>query len=299
MKGKSFFAHALVDLNPLSLFIFLSFLSLSLALFLFLFLSLFPSRPGDHIHLIHVIPRLQLAAVFGAPPVDFLPQQVRNLERRAVFFFFFSFLFLSFPSTVPAGLSRPLPTTPPYSTGKKKKTPGPRRLRAAHQERRALRLPALPPAPPRDPPRPRRAPGQGRGRRRLDRQRRLPQGLGPGRRRAGDGLAHKVQAAGVFPGERDELLLPPLRVPRAGGQVRCATVWEKKKNRGVRKKRSETWLLLSFPLPPSRSPHCSLLSLWRFVPFLFKRINSVVLQAFIVRFSRCCSCPAFLLRAAS
>ena len=121
MKGKSFFAHALVDLNPLSLFIFLSFLSLSLALFLFLFLSLFPSRPGDHIHLIHVIPRLQLAAVFGAPPVDFLPQQVRNLERRAVFFFFFSFLFLSFPSTVPAGLSRPLPTSPPFSNGKKKK----------------------------------------------------------------------------------------------------------------------------------------------------------------------------------
>jgi len=35
-------------------------------------------RPGDHIHLIHVIPRLQLAAVFGAPPVDFLPQQVRE-----------------------------------------------------------------------------------------------------------------------------------------------------------------------------------------------------------------------------
>lgn len=29
-------------------------------------------------HLIHVIPRLQLAATYGAPPVDFLPYQVRS-----------------------------------------------------------------------------------------------------------------------------------------------------------------------------------------------------------------------------
>jgi len=27
------------------------------------------------VHLIHVIPRLQLAATYGAPPVDFLPYQ--------------------------------------------------------------------------------------------------------------------------------------------------------------------------------------------------------------------------------
>ena len=26
-------------------------------------------------HLVHIIPRMQLAAVYGAPPVDFLPQQ--------------------------------------------------------------------------------------------------------------------------------------------------------------------------------------------------------------------------------
>ena len=30
---------------------------------------------GDEIHLVHVIPRMQLAAIYGAPPVDFLPQQ--------------------------------------------------------------------------------------------------------------------------------------------------------------------------------------------------------------------------------
>lgn len=102
----------------------------------------------------------------------------------------------------------------------KKNTSGPRRLRAAHQERRALCLPALPPAPPRDQARPGGPPGQGRGRRRLDRQRRLPQGRGPRRRGARDGVAHKVEAAGVFPRERDELLLPPLRVPRARCQVK-------------------------------------------------------------------------------
>ena len=35
-------------------------------------------RPGDEVHLIHVIPRLQLAATYGAPPVDFLPYQARR-----------------------------------------------------------------------------------------------------------------------------------------------------------------------------------------------------------------------------
>ncbi len=34
-------------------------------------------QQGDEIHLIHVIPRLQLAATYGAPPVDFLPYQAR------------------------------------------------------------------------------------------------------------------------------------------------------------------------------------------------------------------------------
>ncbi|EFN53769.1 hypothetical protein CHLNCDRAFT_136401 [Chlorella variabilis] len=32
-------------------------------------------QEGDEVHLIHVIPRLQLAATYGAPPVDFLPYQ--------------------------------------------------------------------------------------------------------------------------------------------------------------------------------------------------------------------------------
>lgn len=33
-------------------------------------------QEGDEVHLIHVIPRLQLAATYGAPPIDFLPYQV-------------------------------------------------------------------------------------------------------------------------------------------------------------------------------------------------------------------------------
>ncbi|PRW33715.1 adenine nucleotide alpha hydrolase [Chlorella sorokiniana] len=32
-------------------------------------------QEGDEVHLVHVIPRLQLAATYGAPPVDFLPFQ--------------------------------------------------------------------------------------------------------------------------------------------------------------------------------------------------------------------------------
>ncbi|CAK0784164.1 hypothetical protein CVIRNUC_007367 [Coccomyxa viridis] len=32
-------------------------------------------REGDEIHLVHVVPKLQMGACFGAPPVDFLPQQ--------------------------------------------------------------------------------------------------------------------------------------------------------------------------------------------------------------------------------
>ncbi|KAI3425264.1 hypothetical protein D9Q98_009032 [Chlorella vulgaris] len=32
-------------------------------------------QEGDEVHLIHVIPRLQLAQQYGAPPVDFLPYQ--------------------------------------------------------------------------------------------------------------------------------------------------------------------------------------------------------------------------------
>ena len=32
-------------------------------------------RQGDEIHLVHVVPKLQMGACFGAPPVDFLPQQ--------------------------------------------------------------------------------------------------------------------------------------------------------------------------------------------------------------------------------
>ncbi len=32
-------------------------------------------RQGDEIHLVHVVPKLQMGTCFGAPPVDFLPQQ--------------------------------------------------------------------------------------------------------------------------------------------------------------------------------------------------------------------------------
>lgn len=39
-------------------------------------------QEGDEVHLIHVIPRLQLAATYGAPPVDFLPYQARGWRQR-------------------------------------------------------------------------------------------------------------------------------------------------------------------------------------------------------------------------
>ena len=32
-------------------------------------------RPNDQLHLVHVLPKMQMAAMYGAPPVDFLPQQ--------------------------------------------------------------------------------------------------------------------------------------------------------------------------------------------------------------------------------
>ncbi len=32
-------------------------------------------REGDEIHLVHVVPKLQMGICYGAPPVDFLPQQ--------------------------------------------------------------------------------------------------------------------------------------------------------------------------------------------------------------------------------
>lgn len=32
-------------------------------------------RPGDVLHFLHVVPRQEPAATYGAPPVDFLPQQ--------------------------------------------------------------------------------------------------------------------------------------------------------------------------------------------------------------------------------
>lgn len=41
-------------------------------------------HPGDEVHLIHVIPRLQLAASFGAPPVDFLPYQDPNAYESLI-----------------------------------------------------------------------------------------------------------------------------------------------------------------------------------------------------------------------
>eukprot|EP01024_Parvocaulis_polyphysoides_P023193 TRINITY_DN21442_c0_g1_i2.p4 TRINITY_DN21442_c0_g1~~TRINITY_DN21442_c0_g1_i2.p4 ORF type:complete len:156 (-),score=19.39 TRINITY_DN21442_c0_g1_i2:441-908(-) len=46
-------------------------------------------RVNDEVHLLHVIPRMQVAAVYGAPPIDFLPNQdpqayeklIQNAER--------------------------------------------------------------------------------------------------------------------------------------------------------------------------------------------------------------------------
>lgn len=197
-----------------------------------------PFRPGDELHLVHVIPRLQLAAVYGAPPVDFLPQQVRFFRcffSLSSFFFFFS---LSMPSTT----SRPSPS----HQKKKKKIPGPGRVRAAHQERRALRLPAFSPSPPVGPSRPGRPPRQGRGRRRLYRQRRLPEGQGPGSGRFSDGLAHQIEAPGVFPRERDQLLLPPLLCARARRQVKM-----RERARESKRERDEVEKLFPFFFKPS------------------------------------------------
>ena len=39
-------------------------------------------KPGDELHLLHVVPRLQLASTYGAPPVDFLPYQASAERRR-------------------------------------------------------------------------------------------------------------------------------------------------------------------------------------------------------------------------
>eukprot|EP00887_Chlorella_sp_A99_P002943 scaffold24.g2943.t1 len=39
---------------------------------------------AGRVHLLHVIPRLQLAASFGAPPVDFLPYQDPNAYQSLI-----------------------------------------------------------------------------------------------------------------------------------------------------------------------------------------------------------------------
>ena len=139
-----------------------------------------------------------------------------------IFLSFFSFVVCpqkqqQQPNSLSFSLRTPLPPpllpTPTATTG-------PRRLRAAHQERRALRLPALPPAPAGDKTRPGGPSRESRSRRRLHRIRRLPQSFRFESSRAGDGVAHQVEAAGVFPGERDQLLLPPLRLSGAGCEVK-------------------------------------------------------------------------------
>jgi nucleotide-binding universal stress UspA family protein len=41
-------------------------------------------RPGDVLHFLHVIPRQEPATTYGAPPVDFLPQQnPKSVQRLA------------------------------------------------------------------------------------------------------------------------------------------------------------------------------------------------------------------------
>eukprot|EP01025_Chloroclados_australasicus_P016324 TRINITY_DN1814_c0_g1_i2.p4 TRINITY_DN1814_c0_g1~~TRINITY_DN1814_c0_g1_i2.p4 ORF type:complete len:156 (+),score=15.35 TRINITY_DN1814_c0_g1_i2:696-1163(+) len=41
-------------------------------------------RQNDEVHLLHVIPRLQVAAVYGAPPIDFLPNQDPQAYERLI-----------------------------------------------------------------------------------------------------------------------------------------------------------------------------------------------------------------------
>ena len=47
-------------------------------------------KPGDVLHFLHVVPRQEPAAIYGAPPVDFLPQQnpqsVQKLADQAMSF---------------------------------------------------------------------------------------------------------------------------------------------------------------------------------------------------------------------
>jgi nucleotide-binding universal stress UspA family protein len=63
-------------------------------------------RPGDELHLVHVIPRLQFAAMLGVPPVDFVPAAANNnyetVVQRAE-----HFIIERFVKTLPAGFSSP------------------------------------------------------------------------------------------------------------------------------------------------------------------------------------------------
>ncbi len=47
-------------------------------------------RPGDVLHFLHIVPRQEPATMYGAPPVDFLPQQnpksVQKLSEQALSF---------------------------------------------------------------------------------------------------------------------------------------------------------------------------------------------------------------------
>lgn len=67
---------------------------------------------GDEYHVVHVIPRLQLSSQYGAPSIDFLPQQVcKPVGMDGVFF-----LFRQGSRIAPAHGHRPTPTQSPQDS---------------------------------------------------------------------------------------------------------------------------------------------------------------------------------------
>jgi nucleotide-binding universal stress UspA family protein len=63
-------------------------------------------RDGDEVHLVHVIPRLQFAAAYGVPPVDFVPA-AENTSYETVVQKAEQFIIERFVRSLPAGFGSP------------------------------------------------------------------------------------------------------------------------------------------------------------------------------------------------
>ena len=64
-------------------------------------------RPGDELHLVHVIPRLQFAAMLGVPPVDFVPAAGNNNNYDTVVQRAEHFIIERYVKGLPPGFSSP------------------------------------------------------------------------------------------------------------------------------------------------------------------------------------------------